>query len=162
MLKVKAGIKKGDPNLAKTLRRMARIAKKLRGAESLAVGLPKGSQPYPDGTDVLSVGIWNEFGTETIPERAFLREGARQNQKEWLKLARALYKKALREDLDPNQLMGQLGEKMQNDIQASIDSGAWEPNAEPYKSQKAKLGKTKPLIVTGHLRGSIRWVMRKS
>lgn len=162
-LKLKAGkVKRGDIGLAATRKLIDKIAKTLKGKTTLAVGLPSNSLPYPDGTSVVLVGFWNEFGTERIPERPFLREGLRQNREQWLKLARKLYAKALREGVPPENVMRLLGEQMQIDIQKSLDSGAWEPNAPDYAKAKAKKGKTKPLIVTGHLRGSIRWVMRKS
>lgn len=161
MLKIKAGkVKKGDLTLALTRKIMAKLSKSLKGNPRIVVGLPSNSMPYPDGTSVVQVGFWNEFGTDKIPERPFLREALRQNKEEWLKLSRKLYKKAIKEGVPPENVLGILGAQMQLDVQKSLDSGAWEPNAPAYAKFKAKSGKTKPLIVTGHLRGSIRWAIR--
>lgn len=160
-LKVKAGkVKKGDTNLAETRKALEKLVKLMKNSSRIAVGLPSNSLPYPDGTSVVMVGFWNEFGTKVIPERPFLREALRQNRDEWLKLARKLLKKSIKEGVAFDSVLGLLGAQMQLDVQKSLDSGAWEPNASDYAKFKAKSGKTKPLIVTGHLRGSIRWVMR--
>lgn len=144
----------------KILKRIQKLTKDLDGTPSVAVGLPSNSLPYPDGTSVVQVAIWNEFGTSKIPERPFLRESLRQNRKAWIKLARQLHQKAIKDGVPVENLMRLLGERMQSDTQKSLDSGAWEPNAPAYAAAKALKGKTKPLIVTGHLRASIRWVMR--
>lgn len=161
MLKVKAGkVKKGDVSLAETRKVIEKLAKLLKGNPRIVVGLPSNSLPYPDGTSVVMVAFWNEFGTKVIPERPFLREALRQNRNSWLKLARKLYKKAIKEGVAFDSVLGLLGAQMQLDVQKSLDSGAWEPNAPDYAKFKAKTGKTKPLIVTGHLRGSIRWAIR--
>lgn len=160
-LSIKAGdIKKGDPDLKAMKAKIDKITKQLQQGSQVVVGLPSESQPYPDGTSVLSVGFWNEFGTKHIPERPFLRETLRQQRQEWVALSEKLYAQAIESGVDPQTLLGVLGEQMQIDVQKNIDSGAWEPNAPAYARAKEKAGKTKPLIVTGHLRGSIRYVVR--
>lgn len=139
-----------------------RLTKLLDKPPKIAVGLPRDSTPYPDGTSVIMVGFWNEFGTENIPERPFLRTTANQKREEWLKLAKDIYTRAIKKNKNPTDFMSLLGERMENDIKAGIDSGPWEENQGWYKEWKLSKGKTKPLIVTGHLRGSIRYVVRKS
>lgn len=159
-LSVKAGqVKKGDPELKKTKERIDKITNQLKAGSQVVVGLPSDSLPYPDGTSVLMVGFWNEFGTKHISERPFLRETLRQHRNEWVVLSEKLYAQAIKSEVDPKTLLPVLGEQMQIDVQKNIDDGAWEPNASPYREQKAKEGKTKPLIVTGHLRGSIRYLV---
>lgn len=159
MLKVKAQTK-GDPALRNAMIELARMTKILKRDTDLAVGLPKNALPYPDGTSVVLVGFWNEFGTEYIPERAFLRTALAQNRRQWLALAALVYEKALKQNKDPRLLMRVVGEQMQLDVQKSIDSGAWEPNQGQYAEWKLSKGKTKPLINTGHMRGSIRYEIR--
>lgn len=160
MLKVVAK-PKGDPELRKTLVELARITKLLKKDTDLAVGLPKDALPYPDGTSVVLVGFWNEFGTRYTPERAFLRTALAMNRRQWLALAALAYEKAIRQNKDPRLMMKVVGKQMQLDVQKSIDSGAWEPNQGTYAEWKLARGKTKPLINTGHLRGSVRYVLRE-
>jgi hypothetical protein len=45
---------------------------KIKGSY-VAIGIHEGAGEYPDGPSVVEVGFWNEFGTETIPERSFIR-----------------------------------------------------------------------------------------
>ena len=160
---VVAGLKGNSSAKLEAIRkRVAEVDKLLRKEAKIAVGLPRNSMPYPDGTSVIMVAFWNEFGTKTIAERAFLRTAASKNNAAWLKLARDIYTKAVAKNKDPYEFLPLLGARMQLDVQKSIDSGAWEPNQGAYGKFKASKGKTKPLIMTGHLRGSIRYVLRPS
>lgn len=158
MLKVIAKPPKNQ-NLEKTLKELARITKLLKIEYTLAVGLPSNALPYPDGTSVVMVGFWNEFGTKYVPERSFLRNALRDNRAKWMKLAREVYTAAVKRGTDPRKAIQVVGEAMQLDVQVSIDSGAWEPNTGAYAEWKAARGKNKPLINTGHMRGSIRYVI---
>lgn len=45
----------------------------------VTIGLHEGAGDYPDGTSVVEVGLWNEFGTRTIPERSWLRSAIDDN-----------------------------------------------------------------------------------
>lgn len=157
---VKAQLIKGDPEAIR--KRLAALERKLKKVPNIAVGLPRNSMPYPDGTSVIMVAFWNEFGTEHIHERAFLRTAAHNNRDKWLKLTRDIFRKAIEKDKDPADYFNLIGEVMQSDVQKSIDSGAWEPNQGAYAAWKTAKGKTKPLILTGHLRGSIRYVVREN
>lgn len=139
-----------------------RITKLWRQPVKVAVGLPRNSLPYPDGTSVVMVGVWNEFGTKFATERPWLRTAAAKHNKAWLKLAEDIYRRSIAKDKDPQQFMPLLGQQMEADVKASIDSGAWEPNQGAYGAWKLKTGKTKPLILTGHMRGSVRYVLRES
>ena len=46
--------------------------RKLDGMD-VEIGLLDSAKPYPDGTSVIDVGMWNEFGTIHIPARSWLR-----------------------------------------------------------------------------------------
>ena len=39
--------------------------------------------PYPDGTPVAAVAAFNEFGTDRIPPRPFMRQTIAKNQAAW-------------------------------------------------------------------------------
>lgn len=155
---VQAGLIKGNPELVR--KRLASLESKLKKVPNIAVGLPANSMPYPDGTSVVMVAFWNEFGTENIAERSFLRTAAHVNRDKWLKLTRKIFEQAIAKDKNPADFFPLIGQVMQADVQKSIDSGAWEPNQGAYGAWKKAQGKTKPLIFSGHLRGSIRYVVR--
>jgi len=160
VLKPKVGVKKGG-DFEAVKKRVDEVQRLLEKGAKVAVGLPRNSMPYPDGTSVIMVGFWNEFGTKFTHERAFLRTAARENRDAWLALSRDIYKRAVAKNKDPNDFLSILGQRMEADVKRSIDSGAWEPNQGAYGEWKLSKGKTKPLIVSGHLRGSIRYVIRK-
>lgn len=111
------------------------------------------------GSGFLVLGETEAF-TFTMPERSFLRSTLNEERSKWLKLAAQLYKRAIDKNVTPESQLRLLGEQMQIDVQKKIDSGPFEPNAPAYAKAKAAKGKTKVMIVTGHLRGSIRWVFR--
>ena len=72
MSKSKVKIKKQP---LKGIKKIEKIAKAMSGPDSVKVGLPKGSNDYPDGTSVIMVGAVQEFGSpsQNVPERSFLR-----------------------------------------------------------------------------------------
>jgi hypothetical protein len=125
---------------------------KLRGAHGVKVGLPNGSNDYPDGTSVIDVGLWNEFGTKHIPERSFLRSGIRQN----LDAYRSMNKRHLRliqfKKMKAAQALGRLGILASGHIVGRIDDVRTPPNSEQTIAQK---GSSNPLVDTGHLKQSI-------
>lgn len=161
MLKPKVQLKKGTPEFTKTKKLLEDMKRGLKKMPTIAVGLPKDSTPYPDGTSVVMVGFWNEFGSidGAVPARPWLRTGAHNNKDKWINLARDICKRAIAKGKDPAEFMALLGQQMQADIQASIDSGSWEPNRGQYAAYKVAKGKEKPLIFTGHMRASVRYVV---
>ena len=56
----------------KAIERIEKITKSFKGSTSVKVGLPKGSDAYPDGTSVVMVGAVHEFGSPSrnIPQRS--------------------------------------------------------------------------------------------
>ena len=92
-MKSKVHIKK-KPKAA--IERIEKIVKSLRGPDDVVVGLPKGSNNYPDGTSVVMVGTVHEFGSPArgIPARSFLRttmvEGKRKYKNFMGKLAKSV------------------------------------------------------------------------
>ncbi len=111
------------------------------------------------GTGFLVLGKTQPH-TISIPERSFLRSTVNEKRGDWLKLAEAIHKRVARKKgASLEQGLRLLGEQMQIDVQKKIDTGPFAPNAPAYAKIKSAAGKTKPLIVTGHLRGSIRWAL---
>lgn len=50
-----------------------------KGGAYVTVGVHEGAGSYPNGVSVAEVALWNEFGTEKIPERSFLRSALYEN-----------------------------------------------------------------------------------
>lgn len=162
MLKAKMKVKrKPEEAMADIRKRVTDMTKIFEKMPRIAVGLPKNSMLYPDGTSVIMVGFWNEFGSTdgAVPSRPWLRTGAHNNREAWVAMARKIVARCLEKNVDPTNHFALLGLRMENDIKTSIDSGAWEPNQGAYGKWKEARGKTKPLIVTGHMRASVRYVI---
>lgn len=165
MLRPLIRVKRGSVDFEVAKKRLAELEDMFgKKMPKIAVGLPRDSMPYPDGTSVIMVGFWNEFGTKEgteagIVARPWLRTGAHENRDAWIALARRIVKSCIQKGTDPMNAFALLGHRMETDIKLSISEGAWEPNKGAYAAAKAAKGKTKPLIVTGHMRQSVRYVI---
>ncbi len=160
-------------------------------SREVAVGFPEGgAQAYPDGTSVVEVAASHVYGVG-VPERDFMALGketitpkVKPVLQEMAKLAgkpgaSAQDAEALRR---LQEAAGQIG---QAEIQAAIVNGVWEPNSEnpmgkglreqlaeswdreippgmSYAGAKRTFrGSDKPLIDTGHMVGSVTYVVRE-
>lgn len=140
-------------------RKVDALVKAMSGKASVKVGLPAGeANPYPDGTSVISVGVWNEFGTEFIPPRPFLRTGIEEGKGGYRKLNRANLKAMQHGEKTAEQAMGELGLLAQGDVQAMIVAVTEPPNA---PSTIARKGSKSPLEDTGHLKQSITFEVQE-
>jgi hypothetical protein len=129
----------------------------------VAVGIQSsdGSKLDDDGVALVDVATWNEFGTETIPARPWLRTALDTNRKRWTKAA----SKAVKEVIDGG--TGEaglrlLGVVMVGDAKESLLDGAWTPNAPATIEKKTIGGKRgdQPLVDTGRLVQSQRAEVR--
>lgn len=155
-------VKRDSPNFEDTKKKVDELAKMMKArVPRVKVGLPKNTTPYPDGTSTIMVGFWNEYGSEdgTIPARPWLRNGAHENRDKWIATARRILKRCVQTGRDPVNAFALLGAQMESDIKASITDGAWAPNQGAYKDWKEARGYTKPLMVTGHMRASVRYII---
>lgn len=103
---------------------------------------------------VLEVAIMNEFGTDTIPERSFIRAWVDLEGDEARKWMRALIKQVIRGAITKEVALERFGQKVQGSIQARIADGIPPPNAPATVERK---GSSTPLIDTGQLRSSITY-----
>ena len=126
----------------------------LKAPAHVDVGILESAGAEADGTSVIDVAFWNEFGTATIPERSFIRawfdEAEPQLREEFTKLMHgvAAGKRTRAEVLE---LMGQ---RMVGQVQERISAGIPPENA---PSTAARKGSTTPLIDTGVLRSSVTY-----
>lgn len=146
-MKSKTGIIKRPD---KALKELERIQKSLKGPDLVKIGLPKGSNAYPDGTSVIMVGAVHEFGSPSrgIPQRSFLRATLLQHSKAYKSLFAKLSKKIISGDMTKSQALNIMGLTVQRDIVDRISDGI-----DPELSTREGT----PLIDTGHLRQSITY-----
>lgn len=120
----------------------------------VAVGIfeADGGQPHGDEVTVADVAAWNEFGTETIPERSFLRAWFDENIDRAREALHRLMLRVVEGKLTKEQALEQFGLWVQGEIQKRIAQGISPPNAQSTINAK---GSSKPLIDTGQLRSSV-------
>ncbi len=144
-------ISTGGSGLNEYLQKLSVLSK-----HPVSVGVHKSAGKH-DGSDltVAEVGAYNEFGTERIPERSFMRSAMRENKIEnLLMIARIIKKISSGQGGNYRQAMGKVGMKVQNDIQRKIVDLKTPPNAQSTIDRKKS---SNPLIDTGQLVNSIRW-----
>lgn len=132
----------------KALKELEKLNKTLIGPDLVKVGLPKGSNDYPDGTSVIMVGAVHEFGSPSrnIPQRSFLRSTVETGRRKYKGLFRKLAKKIVDGKITKTQALGLIGLQVQTDVRQKITD---------IKSPELKSREGNPLIDTGHLRQSI-------
>ena len=132
----------------KAIRELEKISIAMRKADSVMVGLPKGSNDYPDGTSVIMVGAVHEFGSPSkgIPQRSFLRSTVQENKRSYKNMFRKLAKKIIEGDMDSKKALQLVGLQVESDVKGKITS---------IDSPELKSREGNPLVDTGHLRQSI-------
>lgn len=140
--------------MAKVIRRkrvdMRRVAAALKGPSKVKVGLPAGEAPG----DVVEYAHYNEFGTERIPERPFIRTTMREQGGKYMRGLKSEAKQILRGQTSMSGTLNRLGMVAAGDIQDTIGSNVPPPNAPSTIAQKGSSG---TLIETGRMRQSMTW-----
>ena len=103
---------------------------------------------------VLDVAIFNEFGTDTIPERSFLRGWFDESEKGLRDDAGKMMQSVIHGQRTRDQILELLGQRSVGQIQERIASGIEPDNAPSTIRQK---GSSTPLVDTGVLRSSITY-----
>ena len=136
------------------LQRLLREAGK-GGVSGVAVGFFSTAK-YQDGTPVAAVAAWNEFGTETIPERPFFRRAIAEMEDGVAKIVKAGIdtKKMVVDD----RLADRVGAYAAGQVMESI-SALSAPQDAPATIRRK--GSSKPLIYTGMMRASVGWKVEK-
>lgn len=131
------------------------IKKQIKDGQ-VKVGLPKGkSGEYEDGTTIIVVGAWNEFGTARIPERSFIRVPVQENKDKYFAQAKKEIKKIYLGKQTVENALGILGLFMSDKMKGSFTNNNWAANAE---STIKKKGSSKPLQNSLQLLNSITWI----
>lgn len=141
---------KGPEN---AIKKLEAFDKKLRGDDSVRVGLPKGSNNYPDGTSVIMVGAVHEFGSpkRNIPQRSFLRTTLVENRRKYKRIFRKAALGLISGNFSREQALGLIGTQVVSDVQNTIRLGI-------SPSLKSREGTA--LWDTGHLIESITYEVR--
>lgn len=120
--KVHTVVKKDN---TKRLRAVIRQA----GGAYVTVGIHEDAGNYEDGTSVVSVALWNEFGTAHSPQRSFFRSAIDENEQK----INAWREEAINNILDKGwsikKALEMIGLRIQILIQNKIKSNVPPPNA---------------------------------
>lgn len=109
------------------------------------------------GEDIVMRAMANEFGTQRIPERSFLRSTLDQNRDRYADiLVEALER--VPDGESPERAMSRLGAIVVGDVQRKITEIRYPPNAPSTVKRK---GSANPLIDTGQLRQAIDFRVRR-
>ena len=136
------------------------------GAQSVFVGVLKGSGPHPSGNSqrLVEIAWWNEFGTRTkagevkVPERPALRSTIIEHRYYREEMMHAL-KAVLTGKSTTTKEFKRVGLKAETDIKAAYREWLSPPNAESTIEIK---GFDNPLIHTGALRQAIAYRLERA
>lgn len=126
---------------------------------TITAGIHKSAGKHKDskqGLPVAEIAAFGEFGTPTAPERPAFRSSFIKNRKKYKKTLGKLGTLAFNSK-STLEGMKKLGREAKGDIQKSIVSGSWAPNAESTMLGKGG-GKqliNRPLINTGQVLDSV-------
>ena len=108
---------------------------------------------YPTGQTAVEVATYNEFGTETIPERPFFRQALANLESNLLQELADEMRANPQLSLDANAI-GKIGESAVSAVQERIVDLREPPNAPATVRRK---GSSNPLVDTGFMRGQVTY-----
>ena len=116
---------------------------------TVKVGFPRGSDQ-----DILNRAFWNEYGTDRIPSRPFMRNSLRRNLKKYQRFIKTKLSGITLLRIQQTQVLRQLGLLAQGYIQTEIRILNRPPNAPATIRRK---GSSNPLIDTGEMRQAVTY-----
>ncbi len=130
----------------------AKAAVKALDGRGVKVGFPAGKAPG----DVIDYAAYNEFGTEHIPSRPFMRRSVDTAEREIASFGKAQAMAVASGAITAEQALDRLGLWFQSRIQNTITTArGWAvPNAPATVRQK---GSSSPLIDTGRMRAAVTY-----
>lgn len=137
------------------------LAERLKGKTRVLVGVPKGAGVYEDGLTIATIAAVNNFGSADgkIPPRPFLQPAINKGAPEYQRLAEVMIPKVLSGEMTMKVLLEQMGSLAEGHVKQEITDLNTPPNAQSTIDKK---GSDSPLIDTGALRQSIRYVIDDS
>ena len=134
------------------------LIKRVKTPGIVDIGIIDAGNHVDGDLTVASIGFINEFGTETIPERSFIRSTIHDKKKEVIALQKKLLKKISDGSMKVEAALGLLGEFMTDEITKKIVAISDPPNKPA--TIKAK-GSSNPLVDTGQLKNSITYEVNR-
>lgn len=111
-----------------------------------------------ENSDLAEYAAANEFGTDTIPERSFLRTTVDENEARYAEVISRGVRKVVDGRSTFRVEFGKIGERVVRDVQRKIRAIKDPPNAPATVARK---GVNNPLIDTGRMRQSIDYVVEE-
>ena len=136
---------------------LKRFIRELQAAKvtEVVVGVQQGADN--DGQQIAEYAAYNEFGTDSIPERSFMRSAFDENLAELRQDMDAQYGRVQAGQITVRTALGLVGLRHQDQIKNKIDTNIPPPNS-PVTI--AKKGSSHTLIDTGAMKNSIHYIMR--
>lgn len=106
----------------------------------VTIGVHEGAGQYPGGQGVYQVALWNEFGTEHIPERSFVRATIDENESKINKWRDEMMDNVITKNWSVEKALTTMGFRIQVLIQNKIKSNVPPVNAPGTIKAKQKAG----------------------
>jgi hypothetical protein len=135
----------------------SQILKSLKALKNkqLHVGILEGSGDNENGELIADYACANEYGTEHIPARSFMRSTFDEKNTDWNKALNGVAERVVGgESIDVERAVGLVGEQVVNDIKEKISSNVPPPLKEATRARKKS---SKTLIDTGIMHNSINF-----
>lgn len=146
----------GFSDLTPEGKRYFRELEKLASLE-IQVGFQSGENTYEDGTDLVDVAAYNEYGSSDTPARPFMKQSFENHEAE-LQKACDQVNAELSCGGTAEGALKTLGVFAKALVQEEIVEGSFEPNK---PSTIKKKGSDRPLVDTGTMRQSVNYVIKK-
>lgn len=121
------------------------------------VGFQRGEASYEDGTDLVDIAAYNEYGSSDTPARPFMKQSF-ENHGDELQKACDRVNQTLSAGGTAETALKQLGVYAKGLVQQEIVDGGFAPNS---PSTIKKKGSAHPLIDSGTMRQSVNYVIKK-
>lgn len=145
-------VKINNKGLEKELALMQKMAN-----ASVKIGIQSDAGKHKkSGVDVVDIAIWNEFGTDEIPSRPFIRQCFADNQEAVSRRLRQVVNRVAKGGDLKNEL-SRMGQWYENKQKHTLKKYPWEPNSKATKKRKKS---SRPLIDTAQLVNSIRYEVK--
>ena len=149
---------KVSPEWEKAVQKIASLG----GVRGVKIGIVEKATNSHTGENIAFYAACNEFGTNDIPARPFMRMTAEKHSHEWARLVRAVTKDKWVTNPNIARLaLERVGDVGYRDMRAMILSNMPPPNAKPYAAWKAKKpgseagGYAGTLVYTGQMLQSV-------
>jgi len=119
------------------------------------IGIQKDAGTEKDGQSIAAIAAYNEFGTDRIPERSFMRSTFDEQHSKIKGIINKQYSLILKGHKTVKGSLGLIGEYMEGRIKKKITDLKTPPNAPITIARK---GSSNPLIDTGRMRASVRHI----